>query len=336
MKENHESKAIHVKATWAKRCNKYIFISSETNVSLHSIDINITKGRDHLWAKTKAAFKHIYKHYINDYDWFLKADDDTYVVLENLRFMLLPHRSSEPIYFGCRFKPYVKQGYMSGGAGYVLSKENLRFMLLPHRSSEPIYFGCRFKPYVKQGYMSGGAGYVLSKEAVKRLVTQGLENNSGCSTSDGGAEDVNMGSCLYLVGVKAGDSRDSKDMYRFLPLDPLYHILPFERNEPGWFWTYVYYPFNHGLSCCSEFTISFHYINKKTLYLLEFLIYKLNYIGRESFLLQKYIFDNVDKERNVIEEEITKGLYNLAILYMGKNDTFRKTLNDSTSLFNQN
>lgn len=40
--------------------------------------------------------------------------------------MLMPYKSSDPIYFGCRFKPYVKQGYMSGGAGYVLSKEAVR------------------------------------------------------------------------------------------------------------------------------------------------------------------------------------------------------------------
>jgi len=30
------------------------------------------------------------------------------------------------MYFGCRFKPYVKQGYMSGGAGYVLGREALK------------------------------------------------------------------------------------------------------------------------------------------------------------------------------------------------------------------
>lgn len=49
-----------------------------------------------------------------------------YVILENLRYMLYPTDPNDPIYFGCKFKPYVTQGYMSGGAGYVLSKEALR------------------------------------------------------------------------------------------------------------------------------------------------------------------------------------------------------------------
>ena len=48
------------------------------------------------------------------------------MVVENLRYMLQPYNSSDPLYFGCKFKPYVSQGYMSGGAGYVLSKEALK------------------------------------------------------------------------------------------------------------------------------------------------------------------------------------------------------------------
>lgn len=37
----------------------------------------------------------------------------------------MPHNPAEPVFFGCKFKPFTKQGYMSGGAGYVLSREAL-------------------------------------------------------------------------------------------------------------------------------------------------------------------------------------------------------------------
>ncbi|XP_028980283.1 glycoprotein-N-acetylgalactosamine 3-beta-galactosyltransferase 1 isoform X2 [Esox lucius] len=122
---NLESRAKHIRATWAKRCNKILYMSS-VETDFPTVGLNVSEGRDQLYWKTIRAFQYIYQHHQNDYDWFLKADDDTFVVIENLRHILSKQDPKKPVYFGRRFAPFVHQGYMSGGAGYVLSKEALK------------------------------------------------------------------------------------------------------------------------------------------------------------------------------------------------------------------
>ncbi|WAR04063.1 C1GLT-like protein [Mya arenaria] len=121
-----EKKAVHVRATWGHRCNKLIFISSVTNASFPTIGVNVSEGRKHLTGKTMKAFQYVFHHHFDDADWFMKADDDTYTILENLRYFLSSQNKDSPIFFGHHFKPYAKQGYLSGGAGYIISKEALR------------------------------------------------------------------------------------------------------------------------------------------------------------------------------------------------------------------
>lgn len=139
--ENHLKKAMHVMNTWGRRCNKFLMVSTKKQRGLPILQINVTEDRDHLWFKTKEAFKYIYKHHFYEGDWFYKADDDTYANIENMRYFLNAYSPQDPIFFGLKFRPFAKQGYFAGGPGYVLSKRALHKFIHeglpdPHKCDE--------------------------------------------------------------------------------------------------------------------------------------------------------------------------------------------------------
>ncbi|XP_035169474.1 glycoprotein-N-acetylgalactosamine 3-beta-galactosyltransferase 1-B-like, partial [Oxyura jamaicensis] len=120
------TKARHVRATWARHCDLALFMSSRPDPDFPAVGLPVGEGRQQLYWKTIRAFQYVHRHHLGRADWFLKADDDTFVVVANLRWLLAAHSPERPVYFGKRFRPFVRQGYMSGGAGYVLSREALR------------------------------------------------------------------------------------------------------------------------------------------------------------------------------------------------------------------
>ncbi|XP_036001499.1 glycoprotein-N-acetylgalactosamine 3-beta-galactosyltransferase 1 [Fundulus heteroclitus] len=122
---NLESRTKHIKETWGKHCHKMLYMSS-VKTDFPTVELNVSEGRENLYWKTIRALQYLHQHHLDEASWFLKADDDTYVVVENLRYILSKLDPEEPLYLGRRFSPFISQGYMSGGAGYVLSKEALR------------------------------------------------------------------------------------------------------------------------------------------------------------------------------------------------------------------
>ena len=129
-----------MKATWGRRCDTLLFMSTALDPALPTTQLSVGEGRDNLWAKTRAAFQYIHRHHLEEADWFLKADDDTYMIMENLRHLLKDHSPADALYFGRRFKKTAKLEFMSGGAGYVLSKEALTRFAMVHVIFVDFYF----------------------------------------------------------------------------------------------------------------------------------------------------------------------------------------------------
>lgn len=77
-----------------------------------------------LTEKVHLALMHIYSKYPN-YDWYLKADDDTFIFVDNLRKFLIDKDPRNPVTYGYNFLKFIPEGYHSGGAGYVMSNEAL-------------------------------------------------------------------------------------------------------------------------------------------------------------------------------------------------------------------
>jgi glycoprotein-N-acetylgalactosamine 3-beta-galactosyltransferase len=101
-----DTRARAVNSTWAPRCDKFSFISEYSN-DTKGLPIaplaNISSGYGHLTQKTTLAFHYVYEKYLNDFDWFVKADDDTYIFVDNLKSFLKEQNPSEPITFGHNF-----------------------------------------------------------------------------------------------------------------------------------------------------------------------------------------------------------------------------------------
>uniref|UniRef100_A0A914Z243 Uncharacterized protein n=1 Tax=Panagrolaimus superbus TaxID=310955 RepID=A0A914Z243_9BILA len=136
-----------------------------------------------------------------------------------------------------------------------------------------------------------------------------------------------MGKCLEKIGVKAGDSRDSDGHYRFFPFIPEHHLSP-NHLSPKWFSTYIYYPSKEGPECCSDYAISFHYVNANLMYVLEYMIYHLRPFGTGTSVdsVQRYKTNSSD---------LLKTAYEMSISNMGPDDVFKKKVEDAEKLMNE-
>ncbi|XP_045108947.1 glycoprotein-N-acetylgalactosamine 3-beta-galactosyltransferase 1-like [Portunus trituberculatus] len=235
----HVTRARHVAATWSPHCTRAVFLTTAEDPTLP--EVLLTPGAatyDQLWEKVTKGFLWAYK-VMDEFDWVVKADDDSFVFVENLR-----------------------------AAVKVLNPDSL------------LAAGVHIADWdTGETYLNGGASYVLSRGAVKVLVERGIQEGKCQRELElGTSEDVNMASCLRLLGVHFLDTRDSEGRQRFHIYPPQELVDP--RSEADlrhlWLKRVSVHPYKFGYGELSDEVISFHYVDAETMYLIYYLVYLVN------------------------------------------------------------
>uniref|UniRef100_A0A0N4ZHJ1 N-acetylgalactosaminide beta-1,3-galactosyltransferase n=1 Tax=Parastrongyloides trichosuri TaxID=131310 RepID=A0A0N4ZHJ1_PARTI len=243
-----ESRVKFQKETWLSKCNDYLYVSSLSNTSLPSVAANVIEGRDTLWEKIRFGLQYVYDNYKDKFDWLLLIDDDSFVIMENLRFYLLSQNSNDLLHHGFRMKD--------------------------------------LKSFNKDGYIQGGGGDVLSKLALEALITNGFKNISMCKEGNTDSGDVELGICLANVNVKIGESRDFLGRLRFVPGTPDAYTGVEDNSIFNSFNNLGYFKQPRGINSLSEYLISLHYLSGHNMYFIDYLLYQANVFGRQTSLFR--------------------------------------------------
>ena len=95
------TKGLAIKDTWLKRCYETIFFSSEADLSFRTVKLNVGEGPEGITSKTvRSALHPIYENHFIEAEWFLKADDDTYIIIENFKYLLSKRDFNQPFHLG--------------------------------------------------------------------------------------------------------------------------------------------------------------------------------------------------------------------------------------------
>jgi hypothetical protein len=229
--QNLVTRASTIHQTWARRCDKHVFLTATNltkwnNISLPLLNL-VDVGDNYLELSVKvfdALNVIIAQPRPYDFDWLLMTDDDTYVVMENLRELLYP--TSEPLAFGHVYAPHGARRHLSGGAGYVINTVALQRMLPDLQTT------------CAQWYIPG-------------------------------MEDVYVSRCLQHLNVTLNGAIDNH-RHQFYPLE---FLTMYTMDFPEWYSNFNTLESSPGFDCCSSKSITFHYMTREWMNLIEWARY---------------------------------------------------------------
>lgn len=191
------SRATALYKTWGKETNKLIFfVAADCKVPAHlqatlpiiKLD-GVLDGTYPPQRKVFMMLKYMYDHFIDEYDWFMRADDDVYVRSGAFEELLGKLDPQQKIYLG--------------RAGMGKPEDLKRLQLLPHEK-----------------YCMGGPGVVFSQSALRVLAPQlemclnAIIVHNKQSDLPWYNEDVELGRCVSrVVGIQCSVSKEVNVVY---------------------------------------------------------------------------------------------------------------------------
>ena len=133
--------------TWAGTINgRVMFFSSEGSTSAHNVPVVALPNVDDRYPPQKKSFmmlKYMHDHYLDKFEWFMRADDDVFIKGDKLDAFLRSINSSQALFIGQagtgkaeelgKLSLAPDENFCMGGPGMILSRETLRRMA-PHIS----------------------------------------------------------------------------------------------------------------------------------------------------------------------------------------------------------
>ncbi|XP_066294804.1 chondroitin sulfate synthase 3-like [Branchiostoma lanceolatum] len=180
------SRALATYETWGKQISGKVefFSATDSKASVgNKIPIVAIPGITDVYPPQKKAFlmlKYMHDHYLDKYEWFVRADDDVYIRGDRLENFLRKVDSSQALYIG--------------QAGVGKDDEFGRLGLRPD-----------------ENYCMGGPGMIMSRETLRRVVP----NIPWCLKNlYSSHEDVEVGRCITkFAGITCTSAFDTRDIF---------------------------------------------------------------------------------------------------------------------------
>ncbi len=143
----HNTRVAAVDNTWGKQVNT-LYLSDITTEDKFIGYPDLPSGYDNIWMKYTKFFK---EYEFND-DWYIFADDDTFVNVKRITDLIKNYQLDNPVCLGRIGCLNADATDMHGGnTGFPL------YTISGDHTNLPIY------------YPSGGAGFILNKTAVDKI-----------------------------------------------------------------------------------------------------------------------------------------------------------------------